>query len=179
MMSKWQKWWQARRGRPKHSENEGSRRQTKATASESPYFQQAKSWADDQYSALVVSRNRYRWFCWGLIGLLVLCVLSITVMVPLQKTQLIIVHQGENNEIWLTTTRRAERPALNWSRTQAEIAHYVSMRWEYYPMLYQYQTEAVKVMSSAQVIRDYENEQSSQNPQSPINQLQADGYRTG
>ncbi len=58
------------------------------------YFQSAMSWSDDLHAQVLVSRNRYqKAFLMSMI-LAALLVLCLCILLPLQRTQLVIVHEG-------------------------------------------------------------------------------------
>lgn len=142
------------------------------------YFKTAKTWADDIYTSVIVSRNRYKvafYLMSALVFVLGFCVL---ILAPMQHTELVIVHEGEGGYTWLSTTKQREKPTMNWARTQSEIAHYVMTRESYDPLMYRYQTHEVRLLSSPEVEAGYELAQSSDNKLSPINMLGAKGYRT-
>ena len=142
------------------------------------YFQAARHWSDDIYMASLVSRNRYRTAFYGMSSLVALMAVSIVGLVPLQHTELVVVHEGESGYTWLSTTRAGEQPPVDWDRTQAEIAHYVQTREAYDPLLYRTQVQEVKLFSSAGVQAEYDLSQSKDQKFSPINVLGAKGYRT-
>jgi type IV secretion system protein VirB8 len=142
------------------------------------YFQHARHWSDDIYLASLVSRNRYRAAFYGMSGLVGLMAISIAGLVPIQHTELVVVHEGESGYTWLSTTKAGEKPPQDWARTQSEIAHYVGSREGYDPLLYRYQVEDVKGFSSPQVQQEYSLSQSKDSKSSPINSLGLKGYRT-
>jgi type IV secretory pathway component VirB8 len=142
------------------------------------YFENARHWSDDIYLSSLVSRNRYRAAFYGMAGLVALMAISIAGLVPLQHTELVVVHEGESGYTWLSTTKAGEKPPEDWARTQAEIAHYVRTRESYDPLLYRAQVQEVKSFSSPQVQVEYDLSQSKDRKFSPINVLGTKGYRT-
>ncbi len=144
----------------------------------SDYFTSARSWADDIYTATLISRNRYKIAFFTMIGLTCLLTLCVIMLVPAQHTELVVVHEGQGGYIWLSTTKASHTLSTNWNRTAAEIAHYVQTREGYDPLLYNYQTDEVKLFSTPQVLGEYELAQSSDNANSPIRTLSDKGYRT-
>lgn len=142
------------------------------------YFKTARSWADDIYTATIVSRNRYKAAFLVSFGLSILLAFCVLVLVPIQHTELVVVHEGANGYTWLSTTKSHYHPPMSWVREQAEIAHYVTARESYDPLVYKYQTKEVNLLSAPQVQAEYEMAQSSENKASPINILGAKGYRT-
>lgn len=142
------------------------------------YFQQAKSWADDIYTATIVSRNRYKVAFLSMAGLSALLVICICMLIPAQHTELVVVHQGDSGYTWLTTTKSHEKLPQSWVRTRAEIAHYVMARESYDPLLYGYQTKDVNLFDTPEIQAEYEMAQDSHNKSAPINLLADKGYRT-
>ena len=142
------------------------------------YFKKAETWADDIYIATVTSRNRYKLAFLASMGLSALLTLGIIMMIPLQHTELVVVHEGIDGYTWISTTGHTKQIPQNWLRTRAEIAHYVSTRESYDPLLYSYQTKEVSLLSSPEVKAEYELSQSSDDKSSPISVLGDKGYRT-
>lgn len=145
---------------------------------EKDYFKSARSWADDIYTSTIVSRNRYKMAFLGMTALCALLALSVMVLAPIQHTELVVVHEGDNGFSWLSTTKSHEHISSSWAKTQSEIAHYVVARESYDPTTYQYQTGLVQLLSSPRVQAEYEISQDSSNKSSPINLLGSKGYRT-
>jgi len=150
----------------------------KEIKTDSTYFQTAKNWADDIYTSILVSRNRYKMAFYMMSGIVFLLALCILMLVPIQHTELVVVHEGAGGYTWLSTTKRHYHPPMNWVREQSEIAHYVVTRESYDPLLYRYQTDEVKLLSTPEVQAGYELAQSGDNKFAPINVLEAKGYRT-
>jgi type IV secretory pathway component VirB8 len=153
-------------------------RSDRSTLKSEDYFQNARHWSDDIYMASLVSRNRYRAAFYGMSGLVGLMAITIAILVPLQHTELVVVHEGQSGYTWLSTTKAGRHPEENWGRTQAEIAHYVQTRASYDPLLYRYQVQEVKRFSSPQVQAEYDWSQSKDQKFSPVNVLGVKGYRT-
>lgn len=156
-----------------------SRKNKKSSNNENTnYFQQAKNWADDIYTATIISRNRYRVAFLSIAVLSALLVLCICMLIPVQHTELVVVHQGDSGYTWISTTKPKQILPQNWTRTRAEIAHYVLARESYDPLLYRYQTHDVNLFNTSEVQAEYEMAQDSHNKSSPINILADKGYRT-
>lgn len=141
------------------------------------YFQSAMSWSDDLHAQVLVSRNRYQkafLLSMALASLLVICLL---VLLPLQHTQLVIVHEGAAGYVWLSTQKSGQTVPINILRTKAEIAHYVITRQSYDPQLYREQGRQVGILSSNIVFSQYQRQQFSNNSLSPAHLLKNRGYR--
>jgi len=145
---------------------------------EQGYFQTARLWYDDIYTAHVVRAKRYQLAFFSMVGFCAVLSLSIAVMMPLKSTQLIVVHQGESGYAWVETVSPHTRLKASWIKTQAEITHYVETREGYDPLLYPQQTHEVQLLSNGLVEREYVESQTANNPSAPINTLGTKGYRT-
>ena len=161
-----------------HRAHKAAPKKGKDLKSQKAYFQAARSWADDVYTATIISRNRYKAAFMAMMGLSVILVFCLMVMTPLQRTQLVVVHQGLSGYTWLSTTKRGYKPVPSWVQVQSEIAHYVQTRESYDPMLYSHQTQLVKLLSSSMVFGQYEMTQAGTHKGAPINLLGTKGYRT-
>ncbi|OGT30626.1 MAG: hypothetical protein A3E87_06600 [Gammaproteobacteria bacterium RIFCSPHIGHO2_12_FULL_35_23] len=142
------------------------------------YFQQANSWADDLYTRMTISKNRYQLAFYSALLLCSLLIICLIILIPTQHTELVVVHEGEDGYVWLSTTQTDSTLPTTWPRSRAEIAHYVTTRESYDPLLYNYQANEVKVLSSPQVLNEYELSQESNNKFAAINLLGDKGYRT-
>lgn len=145
---------------------------------EADYFGSARSWADDYHLGVAVSRQRYKVAFFSMMGLTALFALLIMVLVPLQHTELVVVHEGASGYHWITTTKPLERLPTSWARTRAEIAHYVRIRSAYDPLLYRQQSKEVADFSSTQINSEYIQAQTGENKTAPINVLGTKGFRT-
>jgi type IV secretory pathway component VirB8 len=67
------------------------------SASKQSYFTQARSWADDIYTATIISRNRYQMAFFAAMGLVALSILALIVLIPLQHTELCPIMMFLNN----------------------------------------------------------------------------------
>lgn len=147
-------------------------------AKDSDYFKTAGSWQDDYYGMAVATLARYKLTCWVLVGVCALLIMTIAILVPVQHTELVVVHQGQSGYTWLSTTTEHERIKPSWARTQSEIAHYVRTRAAYDPLFYRRQSHEVALLSTPEVLAQYELAQSGDNKSAPINVLGSKGYRT-
>ena len=150
----------------------------KSENSISDYFQHANSWADDIYTAMITSRNRYQLAFFACLLLCALLTVCLIILIPTQHTELVVVHEGDSGYVWLSTTQQDAKLPSNWARSKAEIAHYIITRESYDPLLYGYQSNEVKLLSSPQVLNEYEISQDNSNKLAAINLLGSKGYRT-
>ena len=142
------------------------------------YFKQAASWADDYYTLAITSRNRYQLAFFACLLLCTVLVICLICLLPLKKTQLVVVHQDNNGFTWVTTTSTHNRITNSWQKTKAEIAHYIISRESYDPILYPYQSKEINLLSSKALFTQYELSQAKNNRSAAVNLLANKGYRT-
>ena len=61
-------------------------------ASKQSYFTQARSWADDIYTAAIISRNRYQMAFFAAMGLATLAIAAIITLIPLQHIEPLLIN---------------------------------------------------------------------------------------
>lgn len=135
------------------------------------YFQTARTWSDDIYLEALASRNRYRFaFFWSLliISLLLVCFI---VLLPLQSTQLMLVHQMDDGTSWVEPLKNGMSQPKS-AQIESDIVRYVVNRESYSADAYDHQFSLVNLLSNKSTAKDYQNKQSASNPHSPINQFQ-------
>jgi type IV secretion system protein VirB8 len=136
--------------------------------SEQSYFTQAASWADDIYTASISRANRYKIAFY--ISLAAICLLAFTIMLmmPLEKTDLVVVHQSDDGVVWVEPAKQPYAPE-NRAQTESELVNYVINRESYSSYSFHAQYSLVNITSSDAIAKEYDEEQSSHNPKSPIN----------
>lgn len=140
------------------------------THSEQNYFTQAASWADDIYTAAISRANRYKIaFIISLIAVGLLA-LSIAAMMPLEKTELVVVHQSDDGVVWVEPEKQTYAPT-NRAQTESELVNYVINRESYSAYSFHAQYSLINVMSNDTIAKEYDEEQSAHNRDSPINTL--------
>ncbi|MBU0455998.1 MAG: type IV secretion system protein [Pseudomonadota bacterium] len=134
------------------------------------YFECANSWADDLYTEAVVSRNRYQFAFFWISGLASLLVISLIVLLPLRRTELVIVHQFNDGTVWVEPGHQKAAPH-NKQAVESEIVRYVVNRESFSVDSYNERYSLITLLSSARVAQEYAEQQAIQNKQSPINRL--------
>lgn len=142
------------------------------------YFKLARSWSDDYSIALELSRRRYQIAFLSMSGLVLLLIISLISLLPLQKIQLAIVHEGPSGETWVSTLDAGAKPSTTWGKEKSEIAHYVYLRESYDPMLYPYLSAQIRWFNDDLVQGEYLAAQSPNNHDSPSRLLSDKGFRT-
>lgn len=141
------------------------------------YFEQAKSWADDMYTSAIASRNRYKTAFYWAAAIASCLALAIMMLVPLQHTELVIVHQADNGVVWVEPSSQEYKPE-NSAQVESELVRYVINRESYSAASYDEQYSLVTLLSGEEPAKDYMDEQSLNNKYSPINVLGKKGARS-
>ena len=97
------------------------------SASKQNYFTQARSWADDIYTAAIISRNRYQMAFFAAMGLVALSMLALIVLIPLQHTELLLVNHYPDGRVLVEPIHQPYAPS-NPSQVESELIHYVVNR---------------------------------------------------
>lgn len=142
------------------------------------YFQMARSWADDFYTATLASRNRWKaaclWLALPLIFMLLLCVMVLT---PSQHLVPLLIHEYDNGLVTVSPLKDHYTP-VNQAEVESDIVRYLRFRESYSADTYNYSYRLIHLMSSNEVLEKFEAEQSADNKSSPINVLGENGYRS-
>lgn len=147
------------------------------SASKQNYFTQARSWADDIYTAAIISRNRYQMAFFAAMGLVALSMLALIVLIPLQHSELLLVNHYPDGRVLVEPIHQPYAPS-NPSQVESELIHYVVNRESFAESSYKEQYSLVNLLSNNDVSQQYRDTQSSNNPDSLINRLKRDGLRT-
>ncbi len=143
---------------------------------EQTIFQEAASWADDLYATQVARTAQYRLAALLLLILSFALVFAIAVMMPLEKTALIVVHTTNNGVTWVDPPQEFKNN-ITQAQTESEIINYITHREGYSAFSYEEQYKQVVLMSSNKTADEYIQEQSMNNPHSPVLQLGEEGVR--
>lgn len=158
--------------------NLGSKKTTESMqASKKNYFNQARSWADDIYTAAIISRNRYQMAFFSAMGLVALAIVALIALIPLQHSELLLVNHYPDGRVLVEPMHQPYSPS-NPSQVESELIHYVVNRESFAESSYKEQYSLINLMSNHEVSQQYRDTQSPSNPQSPINVLRRDGLRT-
>lgn len=134
------------------------------------YFQKARTWAEDVYVEAIASRNRYRFaFLWSLV-IISLSLTGFVFLLPLQHTQLIIIHHEDDGTIWVEQMQQKKLP-VDRSQIESDIVRYVVNRESYSAFDYDHHYELVNLLSNAEVAKEYRRTQNAENPDSFIDKF--------
>lgn len=151
--------------------NKGDKAAMEKIPQSESYFQQARSWADDIYTSVITSRNRWRALClYVLLPITFLFLVMISFLIPIQHIQPFLVHHYENGLVTVESTGISHRPK-NRAEIESDIVRYVVNRESYSAASYPEQYSLVNLLSENSVSDEYVKAQSSQNKESPINTL--------
>lgn len=149
---------------------------SKSRRQDQPYFQAARSWADDVYLSSLVSRNRYQLAFFIAMGYAGLTTLALGVAVFTKQVYLVAVHENPSGFNYVTLEKQSHAPALSKAEIESDIAHYIVARESYHPATYSEQSKRVENLSSSQINAEYQLAQSKESS-APIHILQNKGYR--
>lgn len=142
------------------------------------YFQAGKDWYFDRYESVRVQANR--WFV-GFILSTIMCflmVIAILTLLPLKTLVPLIVHQNTTTgEFWVDHPKTPYTPA-NDIEVQADIVRYITSYKSYTAADINQRFHLVMLLSGSNVAKQYEEEQSNNNKNSPVNVLGKDGMTT-
>lgn len=134
------------------------------------YFQQARSWSDDIYLSALGSRNRYRYvFLWSLL-IISLLLVSFMFLLPLKHTELVVVHHMDDGTVWVDQPV-SKKPIVDRAQVESDIVRYVINRESYNILEYDHRYSLVNLLSNDRVSKEYRDQQSSTNQDSPINRF--------
>lgn len=143
-------------------------KKNKETAKE--YFNRARTWADDNFSQLQQSRNRYQLAF--ILAMLMGIATSVAVIILAQYQTLIplLVHHYDNGIVTIEPMTNVNAP-MNKTQVESDIARYVMNREAYDSSSYRAQFDLISLLSNGAVTSEYTHEQSKANKDAPINTL--------
>lgn len=147
------------------------------SASKQNYFTQARSWADDIYTAAIISRNRYQIAFFAAMGLATLAIVAIIMLIPLQHIEPLLVNHYPSGNV-LVQPMHAPYIPTNSSQMKSELVKYVVNRESYSDSSYGEQYSLINILSNNEVAKEYREIQSANNTESPINRLGQAGLRS-
>lgn len=139
-------------------------------ATTNDYFKHARSWADDNFGRLKLSRRRYQAAFLLALACNITALIVIAMLAHYQTLVPLLVHHYDNG---VTTVEAIHEEKLPDNRAQIEsdIARYVQFRESYDVTSFRAQFELIHLLSDNQVAKEYSSEQESTNLNSPIQAL--------
>lgn len=136
------------------------------------YFKEAKSWADDNFSRVQQSRNRYQLAFLFAMGLNIAAIISVAVLVNYQTLVPIMVHHYDNGVTTVELLTQVNAP-INKAQVESDIVRYITNREAYDLSSYRAQFDLINLLSNNSVSGEYVQEQDKNNKEAPINVLGA------
>ncbi|GGI82569.1 virB8 family protein [Legionella impletisoli] len=140
------------------------------------YFKQARTWADDQFGRVSLSRKRYQVAFLTAMGLNIASMFVIGALAHYQTLVPLLVHHYDNGVITIEPVSQKNAP-INRAQIESDIVRYIQHRESYEASSYRAQFNLVHLLSSANVAKEYTEEQSTSNKLSPIKLLGSIGKR--
>ena len=131
------------------------------------YFTQASSWADDYYTTIESSRNRYKLMCFILSGISAILLFSTLSLVHTHDYILLLVHHYESGAVSVEPVKQHYAPKSQ-VEIESELVRYVVNRESYDPASFSESYQLVHVMSDNNVARQYAEDQNAEDKRSFI-----------
>ena len=131
------------------------------------YFQLSRSWADDYYTVVSASRNRYRVAFFSAMGLCVLLTISVISLSHTHEYVPLIVHHYDSGAVSVEQANHHYVPEFQ-GEIESELVRYIVNRESYDPTSFTEQYQLVTLMSDSTVARKYHQAQNSDDKHSLI-----------
>lgn len=139
-------------------------------------YSRAKTWTDDHYSALVAGRKRYQIAFFVTMQLCCLLTLAVIILAPMQQITPLLVNHYPDGRVSVVPFNQNAAP-IHTPLVKSDIVRYIMNRESYDAIAYDEQYKLVSLLSNNAVDKAYEDSQSTNNKNSPVNLLGADGIR--
>lgn len=134
------------------------------------YFKRARSWADDNFSQLQQSRNRYQLAFVLSLGLNLVTCVAVAVLANYQTLVPMMVHHYDNGITTVEPLTQTNAP-MNKAQVESDIVRYITNREAYDISSYRAQFDLISLLSNAVVSTEYIKEQDKNDKNAPINML--------
>jgi len=144
----------------------------------SDYYQEAKSWYQENYESLQISRNRYRVFSCIMAFMMCLGLCAIITLLPLKQYiyRLIEVNK-QTGEVTVLKEMEGNAFSANWIMTRYFINQYIEQRESYSLEEIKRKFNIVIRMSDKPLANKYIADTVDSNPKSPIKLLNNTHYK--
>lgn len=142
------------------------------------YCKLGQDWFFDRYE--VARLEARKWFIGCVIASVIILslVISFLFLMPLKTVVPVLIHQNKTTgEVWTSPVKTPYVPD-NEQQVQADIVRYLTTYLSYSPTDINQRYELVKLLSSRNVLSQYDAVQANDNPNSPVNVLGASGSAT-
>lgn len=140
------------------------------------YFNRARSWADDNFSQLQQSRNRYQLAFVLAMGVNIAAIIAVATLAHIQTLVPLMVHHYDNGITTVEPLTQTNAP-LSKAQVESDIVRYITNREAYDTNSYRAQFDLIELLSASQVSNEYLREQEKSNVDAPINILGAHSSR--
>lgn len=134
------------------------------------YFHRARTWADDNFSQLQNSRNRYQAAFLLTLGLNIATAAAVVVLANSQTLVPMMVHHYDNGVTTVEPLNNQNAP-INKSQVESDIVRYIENREAWDASSYRAQFDLVTLLSSGGVATEYRREQDKNQKNAPVNTL--------
>jgi type IV secretion system protein VirB8 len=141
------------------------------------YFKNARTWADDNFARIEVSRNRYQVAFMIAMFLNICALIAVTVLANLQTLVPMLVHHYDNGIMTIEPLSQTNAP-INKTQVESDLVRYITNRESYDLSSYRAQFDLVSLLSNSTVNDEYLREQAKTNKTAPINQLASNSSRS-
>jgi type IV secretion system protein VirB8 len=136
------------------------------------YFKEARSWADDRFAGVEVSRNRYKGAFLLALTLNCCACFAIAILAPMQRLVPLMVHHYDNGMTTVEPLTQTNAP-VNKAQVESDIVRYITHRESFDLSSYRAQFELVNLLSNQAVTDEYLREQAKSAKTAPIHTLGA------
>lgn len=140
------------------------------------YFNRARSWADDNFSQIQQSRNRYQLAFVLSMGLNMAACTAVAILSNYQTLVPMILHHYDNGITTVEPLNQANAP-INKAQVESDIVRYITNREAYDISSYRAQFDLISLLSSSTVGDEYSKEQDKSDSKAPVNVLGATASR--
>lgn len=141
------------------------------------YFNRARTWADDNFSQLQQSRNRYQTAFLLAMGLNIAAVFGVAILANMQTLVPLLVHHYDNGIVTVEPLTNKNAP-INKAQVESDIAKYITNREAYDSASYRAQFDLIALLSDEKVNKEYLQEQDKNTKEAPINTLSLHASRS-
>ena len=138
-----------------------------SSSTKKDYFVQASSWADDYYTTIEASRNRYKLMCFILSGISAILLCSTLSLVHTHEYIPLLVHHYDSGAVSVEPVKQHYAPKSQ-AEVEGELVRYVVNRESYDPASFSESYQLVHVMSDNNVARQYTEDQNAEDKRSFI-----------
>lgn len=134
------------------------------------YFKRARTWSDDNFGRVEISRNRYQAAFLAAMGFNLISLCVIGTLAHYQTVVPMLVHHYDNGVTTVLPISNDKTP-INRAQVESDIVRYIEHRESYDISSYRAQFELINLLSDSHVEKEYLAEHDKASPASPIQVL--------